>query len=132
MDTSILRNTKKILGLDAADTSFDTDVILQINSAFSHLQSLGVGPAAGFGIVDEEAQWDEFLPTADPSMVNLVKTCVFLRVRLAFDPPQTSFGLDALKQQLREHEWRLNEMREQTAWVDPEPPPVVIDAGSAG
>jgi hypothetical protein len=128
MDNSILNNTKKILGLPAEDTSFDTDVILLINSAFSILTQLGVGPAAGFTIVDAEKQWAEFVSTDDPTVIDLVKTCIFLRVRLNFDPPQTSHLVTALEKQLQEHEWRLSELREALYWADPDPttaqPPV--------
>jgi hypothetical protein len=134
MDNSILNNTKKILGLTADDASFDTDVILEINGAFSILASLGVGPAAGFTIDDAEAQWGEFVTSDDPTVIDLVKMCIFLRVRLNFDPPQTSHLVTALEKQLQEFEWRLSERRESLSWVDPVTemvPESVLDAGGA-
>lgn len=129
MDTSILRNTKKILGISSDDTSFDTDIVLQINSAFSILNQLGVGPVNGFVIQDEEAQWEDFV-IESPTVLDLIKTCVFLRVRLVFDPPQTSYLLAAMERQLQEHEWRLSTAREEVDWREPEPIPDILDFGT--
>lgn len=121
METSILQSTKKILGVDPGDNSFDLDIITHINSAFSILSNLGVGPVVGFFIEDELADWADLGVVSIP-MLGLIKTCIYLRVRMLFDPPTTSYLQDAFKQQILEHEWRLSEMREETAWVDPDPP----------
>jgi hypothetical protein len=123
METSILISTKKILGLDQSYTAFDQDVLTHINTAFSTLNQLGVGPVQGFFIEDETPTWDDFLDMVDDVMMhNMVKTYVYLRVRLLFDPPQTSYLIEALNQQLKEFEWRLNVEREGEFWVDPRPP----------
>jgi hypothetical protein len=118
MEQSILKSTKKVLGIGPDDTSFDLDVITHINSAFSHLHQLGVGPAEGFVIEDETATWDQFMVTSPP-ILSLLKTCVYLRVRMLFDPPTTSYLVTAMEQQIVEHEWRLNVLREGTDWIDP-------------
>lgn len=102
---SILETTKKILGIDASYTAFDTDITIHINSALSTLTQLGVGPAEGFMIVDQTQLWADFIGS-DPRL-NAVKTYVYLRVRLLFDPPSTSFHLVAMKEQIQELEWRL-------------------------
>ncbi len=123
MDTSILRNTRKILGIGINDTSFDLDVILHINSAYAILHQMGVGLPQGFSIEDEVPLWPDFIvgfPEFDPYL-GLIKTCVYLRVRLAFDPPQMGFLVTALEEQIAEHEKRLSFARESTQWVDPEP-----------
>ena len=117
MSDSILDSTKKVLGLDPSYTPFDEDIILHINSVLATLNQLGIGPAAGFAVVDNATTWTEFL--GDDPTLNSVKTYVYLRVRLLFDPPTTSFLLSALQDQVREFEWRLNTKREETAWVDP-------------
>jgi hypothetical protein len=123
METSILISTKKILGLDQSYTAFDQDVLTHINTAFSTLNQLGVGPVQGFFIEDETPTWDDFLDMVDDVMLhNMVKTYVYLRVRLLFNPPQTSYLIEALNQQLKEFEWRLNVEREGEFWVDPRPP----------
>lgn len=128
MDTSILNTTKKILGLPAEDESFDVDVLTAINSAFSTLTDLGVGPSAGFFIEDDEPTWPDFDPGLSEIQLNQIKTYVYLQVRLIFDPPQTSYALTALKEQIVEHEWRLNMRREETDWVDPDPSDQLEDA----
>lgn len=107
---SILDSTKKILGLDPEYDVFDVDIISHINSAFFTLNQLGVGPAEGFMITDNTTPWAWF--SEGLSNLNAVKTYVYLRVRLLFDPPQTSFAISAMEKQIQELEWRLNVHRE--------------------
>jgi hypothetical protein len=121
MEESILKSTKKILGIREDDASFDLDVITHINSAFSNLTQLGVGPEEGFIIEDDSEEWGDYGVDELP-ILSQVKTAIYLRVRLLFDPPSTSYLLEAMKQQAQEHEWRINVMREATGWVDPDPP----------
>lgn len=135
MEQSILKSTKKVLGVGPDDVSFDLDITTYINSAFSTLTDLGVGPVGGFAIEDQGAVWADFLAN-DLIKLSKIKTCVFLRVKLLFDPPTSAYLLDAAKEQLREQEWRLNTNREATAWVDPNPPvtetpdtPPILDGG---
>jgi hypothetical protein len=110
MADSILNSTKKILGLASDYTAFDLDVITHINGAFSTLDQIGVGPVGGFSIEDDEATWDDF--TAPPNQLNLVRTYIFLKVRMLFDPPGTSYLIEAMNKQIQEHEYRLNVFRE--------------------
>lgn len=110
MSDSILISTKKILGIAADYTAFDVDVITHINSAFATLAELGLGPVEGFMIVDDTTTWNEFLEY-DPRL-NAVKTYVYLRVRMLFDPPTTSYLINSLNAQREELEWRLNVIRE--------------------
>ena len=117
MSESILDTTKKVLNLADNYDVFDPDVMMHINSAFSTLAQLGVGPAQGFAISDASATWDDFLG-GDPKFNN-VKTYIFLRVKLVFDPPSTSFGITAVEQQIKELEWRLNAQREDESWTPP-------------
>lgn len=132
MIASILSSTKKSLNLAEDYEAFDPDIIMHINSVFSTLNQLGVGPADGFMIEDKETTWDAFLGS-DPRL-NHVKTYVFLRVKLLFDPPSTGFHTTAIEHQIKELEWRLNVQREDTAWVDPELgttlAPPVLDGGT--
>jgi len=110
MEESILTSTKKILGLDQDYTAFDLDIITHINAAFSILSQLGVGPESGFSIEDETTVWADYLVPAD--QLHLVKTYVYLKVRSLFDPPTTSFLIEATEKQIKEYEWRLNVFRE--------------------
>jgi len=122
MEQSILISTKKILGIAEDYTVFDLDIITHINSAFSTLTQLGVGPAAGFMIDGPEEVWTDFI--ADDIQYNSVKSYVFLKTRQLFDPPTTSYLISATERQIQELEWRLNVHREEDGWVDPNPPPI--------
>lgn len=117
MDDRILTTVKKLLNMEENYTAFDTDITLFINSAIGTLTQLGIGPAEGFEIADATATWTDFL--GDDPRLNSAKTYVYLRVRLVFDPPSTSFVINALTEQMKELEWRLNVQREGEAWVDP-------------
>ena len=121
MEQSILTSTKKILGISEDYTVFDLDIITHINTAFSTLTQLGVGPVDGFMIEGAGEVWTDFDPIDDDRQYNAVKSYIFLRVRLLFDPPTTSYLITATEKQIQELEWRLNTYREETEWVDPEP-----------
>lgn len=114
---SILGTIKKVLGHPEPDDAFDVDIILHINSVFSTLNQLGVGPDDGFMIEDDTATWDAFLGT--DKRKNHVKSYMYLRLRMLFDPPQTSYMQTAMEKQIAELEWRINTQREQEEWVDP-------------
>lgn len=119
MSDSILTSTKKILGITEDYIVFDPDIILHINSVFSTLTQLGVGPEQGFMIADETTEWVDYL--GDNLELNAVKTYVYLRVRMLFDPPTSGYAVDAMKEQIKELEWRLNVVREGESWTDPDP-----------
>lgn len=110
MEDSVLISTKKILGVDQSFTAFDPDIITHINAAFSVINQLGVGPDAGFFITNEEALWSD-LGVPD-NQLNIIKTYVYLKVRILFDPPNTGFQLTAMENQISEYEWRLSTFRE--------------------
>lgn len=110
MSESILTSTKKVLGLAEDYTAFDPDIITFINSAFSTLNQLGHGPVNGFSITGKETNWSDF--SDNEIWLGHIRTYVYLKVRLLFDPPTTSFFLDAVKAQITEHEWRLNSFKE--------------------
>lgn len=107
-DDSILDTTKKVLGIAADYTPFDTDILMHINSVFSTLNQLAVGPDDTFFIEDNTAVWPDFIQ--GKNAINAVKSYMFLRVRLLFDPPATSFALDSMSKQIMELEWRLNSL----------------------
>lgn len=109
MTNSILQSTKKTLGLAEEYTAFDQDIIIHINSVFSILNQVGVGPVEGFMIEDASDVWDDFITDF---RVNSIKSYVYLRVRLLFDPPTTSYLLSAVQEQIKELEWRINVSRE--------------------
>lgn len=104
---SILVSIKKLLGIAAEYTHFDMDIILHVNSVFSILTQLGVGPTEGFSILDDSSVWDDFMSSDDKRFL-MVRTYVYMKVKLVFDPPTNSSHLQALKDAINEYEWRLN------------------------
>ena len=100
---SILDSIKKMLGLDEEYEAFDTDIIILINSALMSLNQLGL--PSGIRIDDSLTTWDEI--TGDRATLEAVKEYVYLKVRIVFDPPTSSYVLDSLKEEIRECEWRI-------------------------
>lgn len=120
MTTSILNSVKKVLGLDVEYKAFDPDITMFINGVFDTLRQLGIGPDEGFAIEGSEETWDDYF--AGSQRINAVKTYVYLRVRLLFDPPATSFAITAMEKQVLELEWRLNVQREEAKYPWTRPP----------
>ena len=106
LNESILDSIKKLLNISKDDTAFDTDVIININSVFTTLRQLGVEPEKGFRILSNEEKWNDFV--SDELMLDSVKTYVYLKVKLVFDPPLNSSLMDSFERQIKELEWRLN------------------------
>lgn len=104
---SILTSVKKLLGIDKDYTHFDNDLIMHINSVFMVLTQLGVGPSEGFAISDANAMWSDFIGEDDKNF-QAIKTYVYMKVRLIFDPPLSSAVLDSMSRTICELEWRLN------------------------
>lgn len=103
---SILTSIKKLLGIHDEDDAFDTDIILHINSVLMILTDIGVGPTEGFAIADKNDTWEEFLGAG--INYEAAKTYVYLKLKPVFDPPQSSAALEAINNQAKEYEWRLN------------------------
>lgn len=101
---SILQSIKKYVGIHESYTAFDEDITMHINTAFAILNQLGVGPEEGFMIEGEDESWDEYITSATFSMV---KSFVYLSVRLSFDPPTSTALLESMKNTLDELTWRL-------------------------
>lgn len=103
---SILTSIKKLLGITEEYEHFDQDIVMHINSAFSVLAQLGVGPEEGFCIKDASTTWSELL--YDDARLELVKTYIYYKVKLGFDPPQSSSAVESINRQISELEWRIN------------------------
>lgn len=111
---SILTSVKKMLGITEEYKHFDPDLIMHINSVFTILWQLGVGPAKGFSISDAEATWDDF-EISEVDQLEMVKSYMYAKVRLIFDPPTSGIVMESLKRITDEFEWRMN------VAVDPTP-----------
>ena len=106
VNESILNSIKKLLGIAPDYTQFDADLIMHINSVFMVLNQLGVGPPSPFSIQSSTNLWSEFM--ANEGTSELVKSYMFLKVKLLFDPPQNGTLVQAMKDQIAEFEWRSN------------------------
>ena len=103
---SILTSIKKLLGIDEEYTQFDSDIIMHINSVFLNLTQLGVGPSEGYQIKDNSDTWEDFI--GDSNQLQAVKSYVYLKVKLLFDPPLSSSVTESMNRMISELEWRLN------------------------
>lgn len=108
MMTSILNSTKKLLGIAEEYTQFDIDIIFNINSALVTLAQLGVGPTRGFAITGASETYEDFLGDNYDALFNNVQMYLYLKTKIIFDPPASSFVLESLKIQLQELEFRLS------------------------
>lgn len=108
---SILTSVKKVLGIEEGYTHFDADIILHINSVFMILNQLGVGPSQTFMIESDSETWTDFLG-ARTDLVG-VKTYMYLKVRMLFDPPTLSAVIGAMESQISEYEWRMTVKAEE-------------------
>jgi hypothetical protein len=103
---SILTSIKNLLGIEATDTNFDVDIIMGINSALFNVNQLAIGPTDGFRITDATTTWSDLLGARID--LEAVKTYIYLKVRLLFDPPQMGYLVESINKQCLELEWRLN------------------------
>lgn len=106
MQDSILMTIRKLVCGNPYADHFDTDLLVHINTCFSILNQLGVGPENGFVVTDETQSWSSYI--ADNYILNMVKTYVTLKVKKIFDPPLTSSVLEAMDKEISQLEWRLN------------------------
>ena len=105
---SILTSIKKLLGIEEEYTHFDADLIMHINSVLFILAQIGVGPSEGFAITGEDETWYNFMPEETLVKVQSIKSYIYAKVRLMFDPPTSTTAMTALKELIAELEWRLN------------------------
>ena len=102
---SVLTSIKKMLGIVEEYTHFDADLIMHINSVLSILNQIGVGPSEGFSIEDKEDAWTDFIPQSPK--LEFVKSYVYMKVKLLFDPPISSAAIESINRLTSELEWRI-------------------------
>ena len=111
LEENILSSIKKLLGLNDGVTVFDTDIVIHINTVFANLTQMGVGPQddegknIGFKISTGNEGWGDF--RSNDILIENVKTYVYIKVKMVFDPPTSSALIDAYNAQAKELEWRL-------------------------
>jgi len=106
MQESILTSIKKMLGIAEDYKHFDADIIMHINTVFMILMQLGVGPETGFSISDDTAVWGDFL--SSPKQLEAVKSYIYLRVKMLFDPPTSGTVIQSTENLISELAFRLN------------------------
>ena len=105
---SILTSIKKLLGIEEDYEQFDPDIIMHINTVFALLKRMGVGPSKGFSIQDSESTWQDYMGEDPDAILESVKTYIYLKVKIIFDPPTSSAVMEAIKENIKELEWSLN------------------------
>lgn len=110
-EDSILTSIKKLLGPAEEYEHFDQDIIMHINGCFMELQQLGVGPEEGFSIIDKDSIWYDF--DDDEILLNAIKPYIYLKVKLAFDPPSSASVMASFERIIDKFEWRINMIHEQ-------------------
>jgi hypothetical protein len=134
MEDSILKTLKPILNVEVDDPTYDLDIIVAANSVFSTLNQIGIGPDPGFMITDDTETWTDYFngdSNLDPMQLNMVKTYMYFRIKLIFDPPETSYHIAAIEKQQVELEYRLSYLRETAIYPGvPIEQELILDAGS--
>lgn len=110
MEDNILKSTKKILSIPPDYDAFDHDIRVGINSALSSLSQLGVGPI-GPRLDEGGGSWQAL--ALSPNMLGLVEAYIYLKTRKFFDPPATSFHIEAVNEQISELEFRISVLRDE-------------------
>lgn len=106
METSILKTIRSMLDMDPDETAYNNDILVHINSAIMTLTQLGVGPKDGFSVTDEKTTWNDFI--GDSKLFEGVKQYIYIKTKIAFDSPASSFVTEALRTMATEIEFRLN------------------------
>jgi hypothetical protein len=106
---SILTSIKKLLGISEEYEHFDPDIVMHINTVLSILTQLGVGPDTGFAISDKTTLWSDYLPDESMATIEMVKTYIYLKVKMMFDTStMTGSAISSAENLISELEWRLN------------------------
>lgn len=103
---SILNSIKQMLGITAEQTDFDNEIIIDINTTLNILHQIGIGKD-GYFIEGPKETWDDFIPEINNTM--MVKTFIYMKVKLMFDPPLNATVIGSMEKQLAELEFRLLE-----------------------
>jgi len=106
MADSILVHIKSALGIPTTVTDFDSAVLMEINTAFVVLNQLGIGPETPFVVTDDTAEWGDLVEEGG-ALLEAIRSYIWYKVRLSFDPPTVSFLVDAIQKQILELEWRF-------------------------
>ena len=105
MSDSVLLSIKQMLGISPEDTSFDANVIMSINTALTTLMDLGLTEVEDEIVTDDIMTWDDLL--GGRTDIEYVKTYIYQKVKMIFDPPTSTAAIDAMQRSISELEWRI-------------------------
>ena len=103
---SILTSIKKLMGLTEEYDAFDQDILILINSVLFELEQIGVKAKDGFSLTDKTVVWSDY--SDDDRLLNALKPYIYMKTKLAFDPPTSSWALDSMNRIIDRFEWRIN------------------------
>lgn len=107
LSDSILYSVKKLIGTPVEDTSFDLDIMLNINAASSTLYQLGVLKKP-FTVTSKDDTYDDLIPGGTEDVVSQIKMYFVYKTRLGFDSSTLSSAMiEVIKEMIREAEYRL-------------------------
>lgn len=104
-DTSILLSIKKLLGIPQEQTNFDVDIIIHINTIIANLAQMGIGPSDGYSLTGEDETWEDYI--GDNKLISQIRTYIYIKVRLVFDPPTNTALTQSFNEQAKELEVRM-------------------------
>ena len=110
---SVLNSIKKLLGIEENYTHFDTDITMHINSVLMTLDQLGIERPTNRNVTSYTNTWIDIFGESSKVDVETLKTYIYLKVRLLFDPPANAFVLESIDRLIKEYEWRLNVQTEK-------------------
>lgn len=117
INDSVLNSTKKLLGIMPEEKDFDQDIIAAINASIFTLSQLGLNTKDGITVYDETTTFsDLFKDCVDSLDIEAVRQYIYIKTRIAFDPPQVNALAEMFKEQKKELEWRLRLSAEQSEY----------------
>lgn len=107
IESSILLSIKKSIVGPPEYTPFDAGLIMHINSQIANLYQLGLDSAKSVVVDGADQLWTDLIPAGD-SRLQFVKTYIYARVKMIFDPPTSTAQMQALKDAAAEAEFRIS------------------------
>ena len=107
IESSILLSIKKAIGAAPDYTPFDVDIIMHINSQLANLYQIGLDAARSVVVDGPDQLWTDLIPAGD-ARLQFVKTYIYAKVKMIFDPPTSTAQMQALKDAAAESEFRIS------------------------
>lgn len=102
---SILGDVKEYLGIPAEVDCFDNTLLVHINTATFLTET--ISSFVNNIEIDKSTDWNEMYDGMEVTCP-AIKTYVFLKIRLLFDPPNNSYLSGVIERSLTELEFKIN------------------------